>query len=244
MVLPPVNWYRPYHPTARVRRPPFCRAVATPPLQFSISHVSRVSSPPCRRLRSLSAPPPPFPIRTIAVHAGRLRSPSTPAILVKADHCQTIESWRSGWRASAARRWRGRPRRSASRPRPRRGRRSRSSPPPSRRSRRRSWTLAALGRRQTTRMPPLLATRAASPSPRHPNPAMVEGFPTVPPSFPAAPKITPWPRASYYGAFPSPRGLDSANSVWPPNHRHCPDIAPNLAPNRCKPSIDADLGPA
>jgi hypothetical protein len=80
MVLPPVNRYRRYHPTARVRRhPPFCRAVATPPLQFSVSHACRVSSPPCSRLRSLSAPPPPFPIRTIAVHACRLRSPSAPS---------------------------------------------------------------------------------------------------------------------------------------------------------------------
>jgi hypothetical protein len=59
--------------------PPFWRAVATPPLQFSISHASRVLSPPCRRLRSLSAPPPPFPIRTIVVHAGRLCSPSAPS---------------------------------------------------------------------------------------------------------------------------------------------------------------------
>ncbi|KAL5677838.1 hypothetical protein ACJX0J_013969, partial [Zea mays] len=60
-------------------RPSFCRVVATPPLQFFVSHASRVLSPPCRRLRSLSTPPPPFPIRTIAVHAGRLRSPSAPS---------------------------------------------------------------------------------------------------------------------------------------------------------------------
>jgi hypothetical protein len=85
-----------------------------------------------------------------------------------------------------------------------------------------------------------LPDHAHAPAPSHarglyfpatPNPAMVEGFPTMPSSFPTAPKITPWPRASYYGAFPSPRDLDSANSVWPPNRRHRPDIAPNLAPN-------------
>jgi hypothetical protein len=227
--------------------PSFCRAVTTPPLQFSVSHVSRVSSPPCRHLCSLSASPPPFPIRTIAVHVGRLRSPSTPAILVKADHCQTIESWRSGWHASAARRRRGRPRRSSSRPsrspctrscsrtRPRRGRRSRSSPPPSRRSRRRSWTLAAPGRRQTTRMPPLLATRAASPSPQH--------------------QILPWSRASPQCRLPSPRRPKSRHGrglpITAPSHHRVASTAPTacglqiavIAPTspQTSPQTDANL---
>lgn len=118
------------------------------------------------------------------VEAHRLRHHNR-AILVKADQSAARRlrekateaerearhgpSWRSGWRASAARRQPGRPRlspsrpprspcmRSCSRPWSRRERRSRSSPPPratpARRShrRRRSWTLAASGRRQTTR---------------------------------------------------------------------------------------------
>jgi hypothetical protein len=95
MVLPPVNRYRPYHPTARVCRPApsapphiLCTPETSPlhPSNSPFLTPGRVSSPPCRRLHSLSAPPPPFPSRAVIekhISPGRSHQPQCRSLKVR-----------------------------------------------------------------------------------------------------------------------------------------------------------------